>query len=566
MPEESMTIQPHNRREIPEQTQLIARQVFPKGNVYLQLRDEFGELYEDAQFVDLFCATSGQRGYSPGQLALVIVLQFMENLTDRQAAESVRSRIDWKYLLGLDLTDTGFDYSILSEFRHRLVSGGETEKLLNTVLQHCQRKGWLKSGGKQRTDSTHVLAAVRQLNRLEVVGETLRHTLEVLATTAPEWLLEQVEPSWLDRYGSRVEQSKLAKSKAEQTKLVMTIGKDGHHLLQAIENSKTHPWLAQIPAVRALRWVWIQQYFYEDELLKWREASDLPPFSQVIQSPYDLEVRNRTKRQTNWTGYAVHLSETCDEQSTNLITHVVTTPATVSDSQLLPEIHQALDQKDLKPAIHLVDSGYIHSPHLDAATQDGIDMVAPVQPESQTSHLAISCFAINWEKQQATCPQGKTSSSWIPAHHSRGHDIIRVNFSLADCRDCPISSDCLPQKNRDGLPPGDCLPQKKRARTLHIYPQGPFEALEKARERQKTPAFWLEYRLRSGIEGTLSQAVRAFELRRTRYIGLAKTHLQQVAIATGMNLLRLAAALQRRPKGQTRLSHFSRLMATQASA
>jgi transposase len=547
-----MTIQPQDHHQIPEQTQIIAREVFPKGNIYLQLRDEFGGIYEDAEFVALFCATSGQPGYSPGQLALVIVLQFMENLTDRQAAEAVRSRIDWKYFLGLNITDTGFDYSVLSEFRDRLVCGEATEQLLNTVLQLCQSKGWLKSGGKQRTDSTHVLAAVRQLNRLEVVGETLRHSLEVLATTAPGWLLEQVEPSWLDRYGSRVEQFKLARSKAEQTKLVMTIGQDGHHLLQAIDESKTHSWLAEIPAVQALRTVWIQQYCYAGKHLKWRGASDLPPCSQLIQSPYDLEARNRTKRQTNWTGYAVHLSETCNEQSTNLITHVLTTPATVSDSQVLPEIHQALEQKDLKPETHLVDSGYVHSPHLDVATQNGIDVLAPVQPEPQKSHLAISCFSIDWEQQQATCPQGKTSMSWIPDHHSRGHEIIRVNFSQADCRACPVRS--------------ECVPQQKRSRQLYIYPQGPFQALEKARERQKTPEFWLDYRLRSGIEGTLSQGIRAFELRRTRYIGLAKTHLQQVAIATGINFMRLATALQKRLKGQTRVSHFSRLMAPEAAA
>jgi transposase len=541
-----MTIQPRDHHPVPEQTQTIARQVFPKGNIYLQLRDEFGAIYEDAQFADLFCATSGQPGYSPGQLALVIVLQFMENLTDRQAAEAVRSRIDWKYLLGLELTDTGFDYSVLSEFRARMVCGAATERLLNRVLQLCRDKGWLKSGDKQRTDSTHVLAAVRQLNRLEVVGETLRHSLEVLATTAPEWLLEQVESSWLDRYGSRVEQSKLAKSKAAQTKLVMTIGQDGHHLLQAIDESKTHRWLAELPAVQALRTVWIQQYFYAGKQLKWRESLDLPPFSQLIQSPYDLEARNRTKRQTNWTGYAVHLSETCNEQSTNLITHVLTTPATVSDSQVLPEIHQSLEEKGLKPKIHLVDSGYMDSSHLDAATQNGINLLAPVQPEPQKSHLPTSCFSIDWQQQQATCPQGKTSISWIPAQHSRGHDIVRVTFSQADCRDCPL---------RD-----QCAPQQKRSRKLYIYPQGPFEALEKARERQKTPEFWLDYRLRAGIEGTLSQGIRAFELRRTRYIGLAKTHLQQVAIATGINFMRLAAALQKQPKGRTRVSHFSRLM------
>jgi transposase len=149
-------------------------------------------------------------------LALVTVLQFAENLPDRQAAEAVRSRIDWKYLLGLELTDSGFDASVLCEFRARLVAGAAEQRLLDHLLTLARERGLLKARGRQRTDSTHVLAAIHVLNRLECVGETLRHALNSLAVVAPEWLREQVPIDWYERYGSRVDNYRLPKADAER--------------------------------------------------------------------------------------------------------------------------------------------------------------------------------------------------------------------------------------------------------------------------------------------------------------------------------------------------------------
>jgi len=143
------------------------------------------------------------------RLALVTVLQYAENLTDRQAADAVRERIDWKYSLGLELTDPGFDFSLLSEFRLRLVDEGAGTLLLDRLLEVCKQQGWLKAGGKQRTDSTHVLARVRSLSNLECVGETLRAALDDLAALAPDWLVSQISPDWFERYSHRAENYRL---------------------------------------------------------------------------------------------------------------------------------------------------------------------------------------------------------------------------------------------------------------------------------------------------------------------------------------------------------------------
>ena len=180
-----MSLHPQAIPPIPQETARVAQAVFPKGNVYMKLRDELGTIYQDQDFADLF-PRRGQPAEAPWRLALVTLIQYAEGLTDRQAADAVRSRIDVKYALSLDLTDLGFDFSILSEFRSRLLAHGAEHRLFEILLEQGRAHGWLKARGKQRTDSTHVLAAIRTLNRLESVGETLRHALNVLAEVAPD--------------------------------------------------------------------------------------------------------------------------------------------------------------------------------------------------------------------------------------------------------------------------------------------------------------------------------------------------------------------------------------------
>lgn len=200
---------------VPEETARIVRACCPHGTLVVQLRDVLGTLYSAEDFADLF-PTRGQPAEAPWRLALVTVLQFVEGLPDRQAADAVRSRLDWKYALSLELSDPGFDHTVLSEFRTRLVAGGAEERLLDLVLEQARARGWLTERGKQRTDSTQVLAAVRALTRLECVGETLRHALNVLAEVAPEWLRARAQPEWVERYAHRVEEYRLPSGKAER--------------------------------------------------------------------------------------------------------------------------------------------------------------------------------------------------------------------------------------------------------------------------------------------------------------------------------------------------------------
>ena len=154
---------------IPEHTATVAHQAFPQGTTVMHFRDELDCPYKDEDFKDLF-GLQGQPGWSPWRLAMITVMQYMEDLSDRQAADAVRGRLDWKYALSLELGDPGIDASVNGEFRQRLVNAGAEQQLLNKFLARCQDRGWLKGGGRQRTDSTHVEAAMRRLRRKRADG------------------------------------------------------------------------------------------------------------------------------------------------------------------------------------------------------------------------------------------------------------------------------------------------------------------------------------------------------------------------------------------------------------
>src|SRR5512135_2712779 len=294
-----MSLHPHAAYPIPEETQRVARAAFPRGNGYMRVLDTLGALYRDDQFADLF-PTRGQPAVSPARLALVTVLQFAEGLSDRQAADAVRGRIDWKYLLGLDLTDPGFHHTVLSEFRTRLMAGEAESRLLEALLAIARDHGLLKAAGRQRTDSTHVLAAVRVLNRLERVGETLRAALNSLAVVAPDWVRALAPAAWYERYGSRVENYALPKSDTERQALAALIGADGQTLLEAIDAEGAARWLGQVPAIQTLRRVWTEQYPLVKGKLAWREVSEMASPAGLVSSPYDIDARYSTQRSVEW--------------------------------------------------------------------------------------------------------------------------------------------------------------------------------------------------------------------------------------------------------------------------
>lgn len=541
---------PQSHWHVPEETQEIAGAAFPKGNPYMKMRDELGIFYEDKRFGDLFSHT-GQPALAPWRLVLVMIMQYAENLTDRQAAEAVRGRIDWKYALGMEMRDAGFHYSVLSEFRDRLIASGAERLLMDEMLLRFQEKGLLKARGKQRTDATRILTVARHLNRIGCVVETLRRALNEIAAISPDWLLNQVTTEWFDRYGPRFDSYRLPKKKGELHQLRKEIGGDGYHLLSAIYKDMAPSYVKELPGVRILQKVWIQQYFRENGQVKWREAGNLPPQRLFIQTPYDEEARNRTKRKSNWTGYTVHLTETCDPDMPNIITNVVTTFASTNDVDVVATIHEELAEKELLPAEHYVDAGYMSIDRvIDSESDHTIDLMGRLLPDTSwqaraKNGYALTCFGIDWTKQTAICPQGKTSVKWQPRTESSGQNFIHVEFDETDCLACSARSACTQRKTG--------------ARIIRILPQIKHEMMQKTRHRQKTDEFKQKYKIRAGIEGTISQAVGPLNMRRNRYQGLAKTHLQHVATTAAINLYRAIAWLDGLTPAITRQSRFAAL-------
>jgi transposase len=545
-----MSMQPKTPDEIPEQTIKVAQAAFPNGNTYMSLRKEFETIYSDTQFEALY-ASRGQPAETPWRLALVTLMQFMEGLTDRQAADAVRGRIDWKYLLGLELDDAGFDYSVLCEFRGRLISGGKEQLLFDTILEICRQRKWIKTRSKQRTDSTHIIAAVRSMNRVELVGEAIFHALDIIVQVDPVWLKGQAKAEWFERYSLRFTSFRLPKTERAQVELALMIGQDGLYLLtQVYTQAPEH--IQKLPAVEMLRRIWVQNFYQEADRLQWREEKDGPPCQLRITSPYDEDARFSNKRSVFWNGYKVHLTETCEDDTPNIITHVETTPATTQDTTVVNQIHASLEEKQLLPGQHLVDAGYPSAELLVKSQKEyGVDLFGPVRPDVRwqvrdEQAYDITQFQINWEKREVTCPMGQTSVSWRPdSKGPRGKPTIQVVFSHRICREC------------DGR--AHCTRSKSSPRNLTLQPRENHLALQSARERQKTQEFQATYAKRAGIEGTIGQTADKHHMRRSRYRGLAKTHFQHLMTAAAVNIQRMLDWLAQKTRSVAYTSHFAAL-------
>jgi transposase len=548
-----MSLWPREDRGIPAETERVARAAFPNATFCMRVRDVLGPLFTDEAFAGLFSGR-GRPAESPGTLAVVSVLQFVEGLTDAQAADAVRGRVDWKYLLGLELTDQGFDSSVLSEFRSRLVESGSAEVLLfESVLDRLKAANLLAPGGRARTDSTHVLGAIRSLERLELVGETLRAALEAIAAAAPDWLRAFAPSDWFTHYGPRVDAYRLPKAESERLELALRIGADGVKVLERVWRDDAPVFVKVLPAVESLRAIWVQQYYRDPAGLRWRtrEVHGRPPGATAITSPYDLDARYSVKRGAGWNGYKVQICETCDDDLPHLITYVDTVPATEADIDTTPRVHESLARRALAPAEHLADSAYVTADAvLDARDRHGIELIGPIGHGNQWQSknpdaFDTDAFAVDWDTLTAVCPQGRRNTWSGTGTDRHGKPRVMFTFSMTDCTPCPVRSRCTRAKTA--------------ARTVTLRPREQHELLRGLRAEQQTERWRKRYAARSGIEGTISQAVRAFDLRRCRYKGLAKTRVQNILIATAVNLTRLDAWFAGKPLGRTRVSHLAAL-------
>ena len=478
-----MSLHPEDPTAPPEETRRVARAAFPKGTLCLDIADALGPIYQDSQFAGLF-PQLGQPAAAPGALALATVLQFLEGLSDRQAADAVRGRIDWKYALGLALTDPGFDHTVLSEFRSRLVEGKAEQLLLDTLLDRLRDLGLVKPRGRQRTDSTHVLAAVRGLNRLERVGETLRAALNELAvdgaglaagpgagrvvralrpggsrTTAcrrptrraRSWRPPSAPTGMHAAAGDR--RRRPASPGWRRSRRCRSCGRSGPSSMSSGTGRCAGVTVKDMPAPA------------DHDLLALRPGRALQhqagKYLGRLQGPSHRDLRRRRPP---------------------LIINVETTPATTPDDNMLAVIHKSLEsagpaagRASGRQGLHRTRGCWSTAEH-----DYGVTIVGPVadDPSWQAraeEGLDKAQFLVDWERQVVTCPAGKQSISWLPNTYPQNGMVFEARFARRDCTPCPLRS--------------RCTRAKREPRIIGLQAREHYEALQAARKRQATAEF-----------------------------------------------------------------------------
>ena len=438
--------------------------------------------------------------------------------------------------------------------------------IFDRLLDLARQRGLVRAGGWQRTDSTHVLARIRDLNRLELAGESVRAALEALAEAAPAWLAGVIDASWQRVYGQRIDNWRLPESQAARDELAVQYGRDGYWLLEQVQGPGAPGWLAELPAVQVLRRIWIQQYYREagqdgEKVIRREEREHgLPPGKDRLASPYDTDARYSEEHGMGWTGYKGHLTETVsdpagDDPGTgqpavpNLVTDVQTTHAAVPDVVMTAPVHDSLEASGVLPGEHAVDSGYVSADLLVSSRLRGVTLLGPlladVSAQARSGGYTADMFAIDWDRRQATCPQGTLSSKWAPMRQHDGKEAISVRFPAATCRACPA---------RD-----KCTTARWTGRQLFLRPREIHEAVTAARAGQDTRHWKDRYKTRAGVEGLIHQATCVTGIRRARYTGLGKTRLEHLAAATAINVIRPDAWYAGNPLDRTRTTHLQRI-------
>ncbi|MCD9874747.1 transposase [Streptomyces guryensis] len=436
-------------------TAQVARASNPGGTTAIWVRDRLDGLWCDEDFADWY-PRDGRPGLSPAQLATVCVLQFLLGLSDRQAAEAVRCRIDFKYAMAMELDDPGFHHSVLADFRDRLAGDGRADRLLDLALARLKEAGLVRERTTQRTDSTHVLAAVRDLTRLELITEAVRAALEEVAGISPHLLDELVEEDWGLRYGRPV---RLGKNPTKPKTRFLATGNDAVRLLEHLYQHGTDR--TSGPHVQALRQITVQNY-HRDAAghLRWRTAETesgpgLPPSSRAIVSPYDTSA------------------------------HKVTVSGPLKSN--------------------------------------------PTRQHRQNEGFARDDFHIDYDRRQVTCPQGQVSQGWhgpYPTSSPTAAPLIVARFTKSQCRPCPARTQCTSTADSTrtvGFPPRELRDLQLRVRT-----------------EQQTPEWKTRYAVRSGVEGTVNEFAHGHGMRRCRYRGQGKAHIQHVLTAIAVNIERLS--------------------------
>ena len=521
----------------------VARAANPKGTTAMWVRDRIEGLWEDEDFAGWY-SCDGRPAWSPAQLATVCVLQFLDNLSDRQAAEAVRCRIDYKYALGLELEDPGFHHSVLSDFHDRLAEDDRADRLLDLMLARLTEAGLVKARGRQRTDSTRVLSAGRELTRLELVTEAVRAVLEHLATAAPQILDELVTAEWSERYGRQVRMCSQPSHRSGPAH-------PGRHRRRRAARAGLRPVRRADPAAgrRAAPTA--------DPALPDRRPRPVPAPHRARRPAAVPDPRPIAVRDSRPAGCA---AVTPAGPATFCTSPRPATRTGSTSSPTWPPGYRRPTPRRCPASTpgsrsvgccrgeHLVDGGYASGAALaDADRNHKIALVGPIGKNSSKQAKAADGFAkenfiIDFDRREVTCPNDKVSGNWNEIPSMAPYAVVR--FGKRQCGPCPEKAKCT----------------SGEARTINFLPRRIHELQERNRDDQQDSAWRRLYASRSGAEGTIAEFANGHRARHCRYRGQAKTHVQHVLTAIAVNIERLSqqepAASEYRPRSPTAFQQY----------
>ena len=519
--ERDMSLKQAFPKEIPARTRDAVEAMLPADSVCRLLGEKAEEIIDESALAAMYHQT-GRGGINPVLLCFVLVLQFLDKLPDRRTAEMVKVRMDWKYALRQELNWPGFDYSSLCNFRKRLYAHGQEYLMFEQVLAYLSKSGYVQSK-RQRTDATHVLAAVERLSRLELVWETLRLALDALINADAKWVC-QVLPVSFVKFNSQ-KRSEFRLSPAQTKEALLAAGQDGFWLLSQIAQHGQAAW-QDLPEIITLSQVLSQQFDQGDEDGEsgLKAKANIDAKGDVITSPHEPSVRySRKGKETAWRGYKAQVTETVDGPFP-VITDIGIHSANEADSKALEEILRRLAQRGLLPEKQYVDQAYCNGKTLQDSEQKGLDLRGFIGSNSRKPvGFRLQDFDVDVERRQARCPAGKKATVFNP---SSQHDVAwNVRFGK-QCQRCPFNSLCTTEK---------------RGRSLEISPY--HQQLTKRRREQASAGFVKDMHARARIESTIGELTRRHGLRQNRYRGQEKATLQAAFTAAAVNLKRLARYL-----------------------
>jgi len=496
--------------EADDRYRIFAEKVYP---VLVGARERLASLY---------CADNGRPAIEPVVVLGVSLLQFMERLPDRQALEHLKYHVGWKYALGQELGESTFDATVLVRFRQRLVKEGLERVLFEEVVEALEEAGLVaKQKSVQRLDSTHVLGLVSRMSHLDRMREAMRLMLESMVEE--KW----PRPLFWGIYWERYVESKIdygAPSEALKAKLVQ-VGEDIRRLLKWLSKAKRRKDGGKGDG----RWQLLKKMFEENFEIdaKHGHVGFREPMSESrIENPHDPEATYRRKQDKKWVGYAVQVAETVPKgnEGTGFITSMATQTARASDEAGLEQtLEEQASMGFDRPRELIADGAYLSAEKLARAQAEHWRLTGPVMPP----HAAKGCygvdrFRVNIAKRQARCPAGRVSTqcSRIEDRYNR---MVEYRFEWSwKCQGCALRQ--------------ACIGSTQTHRTIRVRDN--FMYLQARRAEMKTERFKDRMRLRAGIEGTISELVRAYGLRRARYRGLDKMRLQNYFTAAACNVAR----------------------------